>query len=80
MFSRLKDDYVPGDLGFDPLGLKPVGGTSFAKMSKEFRVIRTKEIQNGRLAMIAVAGFILQELVDGRTILGHLFEVGFKKS
>ena len=54
-----------GDLGFDPLGLKPTDPT-------EFRVLRTKEINNGRLAMLATAGFIVQELVDGKTVLGHL--------
>ena len=26
---------------------------------------RTKELNNGRLAMLAVAGFVAQELVDG---------------
>ena len=33
--------------------------------------MRTKELQNGRLAMLATAGFIAQELVDGKTVLGH---------
>jgi N utilization substance protein A len=42
------EDYTPGDLGFDPLGLKP---TSPA----EFKEMQNKELNNGRLAMIFVA-------------------------
>ena len=33
----------------------------------------TKELNNGRLAMLATIGVWAQELVDGKTILGHLF-------
>ena len=58
----LTGSYVPGDLGFDPLGLKP-------EDPAEFREMQTKELQNGRLAMIAVAGFFLQELVNGKGII-----------
>jgi len=58
----LSDDYYPGDIGFDPLGLKPEDGTEFAEMA-------TKELQHGRLAMLAIAGFIAQELTNGQTIL-----------
>lgn len=61
----LRDTYVPGDLGFDPLGLKPTDATEFALM-------QTKELQNGRLAMLAAAGFLAQELVDGKGIVEHL--------
>jgi light-harvesting complex I chlorophyll a/b binding protein 1 len=50
--AELKEGYVNGDLGFDPLGLKP-------KDQAEFDLIATKEINNGRLAMIAVAGYYL---------------------
>ena len=56
---------LQGDLGFDPLGLKPTD-------PEEFRIIRTKELQNGRLAMLATAGFIAQELIDGKTVFAHL--------
>merc|ERR1719231_586870 len=58
----LSEDYYPGDIGFDPLGLKPEGADEFAE-------IATKELQNGRLAMLAVAGFFAQELVNGKTIV-----------
>jgi hypothetical protein len=61
----LRDAYYPGDIGFDPLGLKPAD-------EAEFNVMITKELQNGRLAMLAAAGFMAQELTDGKGILEHL--------
>lgn len=60
----LRDTYIPGNLGFDPLGLKPSDPEAFFEM-------QTKELQNGRLAMLAAAGFMAQELVDGKGILEH---------
>jgi hypothetical protein len=59
-FQKLKADYTPGDLGFDPLGLKPTD-------PEELRIMQTKELQNGRLAMIAAAGFLAQETATGTT-------------
>lgn len=59
--ATLKDDYVNGDLGFDPLGLKPDD-------AEEFDVMRTKELQNGRLAMLGIAGMVAQEAVSGTTL------------
>merc|ERR1711937_508631 len=50
----MKSNRQPGDLGFDPLGLKPTN-------AKEFNEMQTKEINNGRLAMIAAAGMVAQE-------------------
>jgi hypothetical protein len=60
VFQKLRTEYVPGDIGFDPLGLKPTDPA-------EFREMQTKELQNGRLGMIAAAGFIAQEAVTGQT-------------
>jgi hypothetical protein len=57
----LRDGYYPGDLGFDPLGLKPTDGKKFASM-------QTKELQNGRLAMLGVFGMVSQELINHKTI------------
>jgi len=62
---QLREDYTPGDLNFDPLGLAP-------EDSEEFFEMQTKELQHGRLAMLATAGFVAQELVDGQGILQHL--------
>jgi len=61
----LRDTYIPGDLGFDPLGLKPDN-------AEDLFTLQTKELQNGRLAMLAAAGFLAQELVDGKGIIEHL--------
>jgi len=63
--SSLREDYVNGDLKFDPLGLKPAS-------AEDFDVMRTKELQNGRLAMIGVAGMVVQELVNGKGIVENL--------
>jgi hypothetical protein len=58
---QLREGYAPGDLGFDPLGLLPTA----APVAKE---MATKELNNGRLAMLATAGMVMQELVTGKTI------------
>lgn len=57
----LRENYYPGDVGFDPLGLKPTD-------PKAFKNMQTRELQNGRLAMIGAAGMCAQELVNHRTI------------
>jgi len=62
-FWSIKSDRQPGDLGFDPLGLKP-------EDPEEFKEMQTKELNNGRLAMIAAAGMIAQELVTGEKLFG----------
>jgi hypothetical protein len=54
-------NHKSGDLDFDPLGLKPAD-------PQEFREMQNKELNNGRLAMIAAAGMIAQELATGEKI------------
>lgn len=66
--GALNDDYIPGDIGFDPLGLKP-------EDPEEYFEMQTKELQHGRLAMLAAAGFMAQELVDGKGILEHFSSI-----
>jgi len=61
----LKETYYPGDIGFDPLGLKPDTWEEFSEMS-------TKELQHGRVAMLAAGGFIAQELTNGKEIFVNL--------
>uniref|UniRef100_A0A7S1G0X2 Plastid light harvesting protein n=1 Tax=Corethron hystrix TaxID=216773 RepID=A0A7S1G0X2_9STRA len=59
--SKLNDNYYPGDIGFDPLQLKPRDPEDFAEM-------QTKELNNGRLAMFGAIGMIVQEQVTGHTL------------
>ena len=55
----LREGYQPGDLKFDPLGMMPKDGAGMLAMQE-------KELRNGRLAMIAIAGMTVQELVTGQ--------------
>jgi len=58
---QLKDEYVPGDIGWDPLGLKPTD-------KAEFDIMQTKELNHGRLAMFAILGEIAQEEITGKEL------------
>ena len=62
--GQLRTEYIPGDIGFDPLNLRP-------EDPSEFDELATKELQNGRLAMLAAAGFMAQELADKKGIVEH---------
>ena len=55
-------DYFPGNLGFDPLGLYPKDEASQMEM-------QLKELKNGRLAMIAITAFAVQEFVSNTGIV-----------
>jgi hypothetical protein len=59
--SDKPEDYVPGDLGFDPLNLYEKRGD---KKSME-----TAELKHGRLAMIVVTVYVLQEFLTGRPVV-----------
>jgi len=61
--GRLQEGYNPGDLGFDPLGMKPKDAAGLLQM-------QNKEINNGRLAMLAVAGMVGQELATQQPLFG----------
>ena len=59
---KLRDNYTPGDIGYDPLGLKPSDPVEFEEMAN-------KELNNGRLAMVSALGMIVQELLTGEPCL-----------
>lgn len=50
--------FIPGNLGFDPLGLYP-------KDVIERRILQLAEIKHGRVAMMAVLIYALQESITG---------------
>jgi hypothetical protein len=47
------------------VGLKP-------SSTEEFFELSTKELQNGRVAMLAASGFIAQELTNSQPIIDNL--------
>mmetsp|Transcript_26149 Transcript_26149/g.39575 ORF Transcript_26149/g.39575 Transcript_26149/m.39575 type:complete len:232 (+) Transcript_26149:140-835(+) len=59
---KMKDEkaknYQPGDCNFDPLGLFPEDRIGKLEM-------QTKEIKHGRIAMMAILGFVAQEALFG---------------
>ena len=57
----IRSDFEPGDFGFDPLGLRP-------ESPEEVKEMQTKELNNGRLAMIAISGMVVQELATGNKL------------
>lgn len=51
--GRESGDRAPGDFGLDPLGFKKGDATKYARLEAQ-------EVANGRLAMFAAAGLLMQ--------------------
>eukprot|EP00540_Astrosyne_radiata_P014524 CAMPEP_0116826274 /NCGR_PEP_ID=MMETSP0418-20121206/2441_1 /TAXON_ID=1158023 /ORGANISM="Astrosyne radiata, Strain 13vi08-1A" /LENGTH=203 /DNA_ID=CAMNT_0004454897 /DNA_START=167 /DNA_END=778 /DNA_ORIENTATION=- len=63
MLDMFEDkDRVPGDFGFDPLGL------AVGKSQEEKDLMQYKEIKNGRLAMLAIGGMIHHNWITGEPL------------
>ena len=60
---NIRRDYVPGDVGFDPLKLR-------SDDDAKFRLAQERELNNGRLAMLASAGMLLAEAKTHRPVFG----------
>lgn len=65
--AGVREDYITGDLGFDPFNL--------LEDEEAWLTMRTKELNNGRLAMIAAAGITIQE----KFVTGGLPEFEFHR-
>jgi len=61
-FNQVRDGMAPGDLGFDPLGLRPDDLELWEKT-------QLRELKNGRLAMLAIAGMFYTEWITGNGVL-----------
>ncbi|CAJ1933686.1 unnamed protein product [Cylindrotheca closterium] len=55
--AKSKPGYTPGNFGFDPLGVFPKDKAGQERM-------QLAELKNGRLAMIAITAFAVQEFVS----------------
>ena len=65
------DGYVPGDRGLD------INGMYAAAPADEKFALRTKEIKNGRTAMMAVFVYVVAEATTGKPIV-QLFPLLFR--
>ncbi len=73
----LTGSYVPGELGFDPLGLY----TIFGKSESGKMLMGTAQIKNGRLAMLAITIYALEEAITKNPVVQNsafLFEPFWK--
>jgi len=60
-FNQIKSN-EPGNLGFDPLNLRPEDPETWEK-------VQMRELKNGRLAMLAIAGMLYTEVITGNGVL-----------
>ena len=60
-FKQMQSD-EPGNLGFDPLGLRSDDDELWEKT-------QLRELKNGRLAMLAIAGMLYTETLTGNGVL-----------
>ena len=60
--DKMGDAFVPGDFGFDPLRILKNATPEAVKD------MQAKEINNGRLAMMAVLAFVIEEVVTGKPV------------
>lgn len=56
--------YVLGDCGFDPLGFFPAN-------AEAQKAMQTKELKHGRLAMMAILGFVVQEALYRQPVIAE---------
>jgi Chlorophyll A-B binding protein len=60
--KETKKAYIPGDCNFDPLNL-------FPKDKEGQKAMMTKEIKHGRIAMMAILGFAIQEALYNQPVV-----------
>jgi hypothetical protein len=63
----MSGSWIPGTLGFDPFGLY----TALAPDDRGKFLMETAELKNGRLAMCAVFGYVVEELLTGKSVVSN---------
>lgn len=58
---NMKEEHVPGEYSFDPLGL--------SNTTESLSNYKQAELFNGRMAMVAALGILVQELCTDKTVL-----------
>lgn len=66
--GNLKEAYENGDYGFDPLELMPTDRWEKLDM-------QNKELNNGRIAMVAIIGMIVQEYMTGTAVISSAMDL-----
>ena len=61
---NMKEDHVPGEYSFDPLG--------FSNTTDTLSDYKRTELFNGRVAMLAAFGILVQELCTDKTVIDTL--------
>jgi len=61
--SGWKPGHEPGNLGFDPMNMR-------SKDPEKYKTMQTRELNNARLAMLAIVGMLLQEVQTGTPLVG----------
>ena len=61
---NMKEDHVPGEYSFDPLG--------FSNTTDTLSDYKRTELFNGRIAMLAAFGILVQELCTDKTVIDTL--------
>ena len=60
----MKENHVPGEYSFDPLG--------FSNTTESLSDYKRTELFNGRIAMLAAFGILVQELCTDKTVIDTL--------
>ena len=63
---NMKDDHIPGEYSFDPLG--------FSNTTEALSEYKRTELFNGRIAMLAAFGILVQELCTDKTVIDTLVD------
>lgn len=68
---NLKENHVPGEYSFDPLGFSNTTET-LSNTTETLSDYKRTELFNGRIAMLAAFGILVQELCTDKTVIDNI--------